>query len=156
MDEPIIAASALKHGLGEEEILHAYRNPIGVGPRRRFMMIVGANQAAIILEVGYIQGSTAIVIVHAAALHGKGRLNGPLGAPCGHSIRGTGGQLRRRGGLANVRGVRRLYCLGLGRDTAPVAGKVVLSHTLGEDPDTMVRGSGSARVAAVIAQALDP
>ncbi|HIW29151.1 MAG TPA: hypothetical protein H9987_03945 [Candidatus Luteococcus avicola] len=47
MDEPIIAASALKHGLGEEEILHAYRTPIrawdlGDG----FTMIVGANQAA--------------------------------------------------------------------------------------------------------------
>ena len=57
---------ALKHGLGEEEILHAYRTPIrawdlGDG----FTMIVGANQAAITLEIGYIQGSTAIVIVHA-------------------------------------------------------------------------------------------
>lgn len=28
-------------------------------------MIIGANQAAIVLEVGYIQGSTAIVIVYA-------------------------------------------------------------------------------------------
>lgn len=30
-----------------------------------FTMIIGANQAAIVLEVGYIQGSTAIVIVYA-------------------------------------------------------------------------------------------
>lgn len=28
-------------------------------------MIIGANQAAIVLEIGYIHGSTAIVIVHA-------------------------------------------------------------------------------------------
>lgn len=28
VEEPIIAQSALKHGLTEEEILHAYRNPI--------------------------------------------------------------------------------------------------------------------------------
>lgn len=28
-------------------------------------MIIGANQAALILEVGYIQGTTAVVIVHA-------------------------------------------------------------------------------------------
>lgn len=28
-------------------------------------MIIGANQAALILEIGYIQGTTAIVIVHA-------------------------------------------------------------------------------------------
>jgi hypothetical protein len=30
-ENPIIAPSALKHGLGEEEILHAYRNPVRVG-----------------------------------------------------------------------------------------------------------------------------
>ena len=28
-------------------------------------MIIGANQAALILEVGHIQGTTAVVIVHA-------------------------------------------------------------------------------------------
>lgn len=66
MDDPIIAQSAFKHGLTEDEILHAYRNPIrawdlGDG----FTMIIGANRAALILEVGYIQGSTAVVIVHA-------------------------------------------------------------------------------------------
>ena len=66
MDEPIIAGSALKHGLRETEILHAYHHPIrawdmGDG----FTMLLGANQAALILEVGYIQGMTAIVIVHA-------------------------------------------------------------------------------------------
>lgn len=27
-------------------------------------MLIGANRAAVILEVGYIQGTTAIVIVH--------------------------------------------------------------------------------------------
>ncbi|RLZ04129.1 hypothetical protein CWC38_02185 [Kocuria tytonicola] len=66
MDEPIIAPSALKHGLVEADILHAYRNPIrawdlGEG----FTMLIGANQAAIVLEVGYVQGHTADVIVHA-------------------------------------------------------------------------------------------
>lgn len=66
MGEPIIAQSALKHGLTEDEILHAYRNPLrawdlGDG----FTMIIGPNHAALILEVGYIQGSTAVVTVHA-------------------------------------------------------------------------------------------
>lgn len=66
MDDPIIAQSALKHGLAEGEILHAYRNPLrawdlGDG----FTMIIGPNRAALILEVGFIQGSTAVVIVHA-------------------------------------------------------------------------------------------
>lgn len=66
MDEPVIASSALKHGITEDEILHAYRNPIrawdlGEG----FTMIIGANRALLILEVGYAQGTTAIVVIHA-------------------------------------------------------------------------------------------
>ncbi|MDN5798183.1 MAG: hypothetical protein L0H79_20890 [Intrasporangium sp.] len=66
MDDPIIAQSALKHGLDEVEILHAYRNPIRVWDLGDgFTMMIGANAAAIILEVGYIHGETAVVIVHA-------------------------------------------------------------------------------------------
>ncbi|WP_420110507.1 hypothetical protein [Pseudactinotalea sp.] len=61
-----MAASALKHGLREEEILHAYRNPVrawdlGDG----FAMVVGATAAALLVEVGYIQGHGGLVIVHA-------------------------------------------------------------------------------------------
>jgi DNA polymerase III epsilon subunit-like protein len=46
VDDPIIAHSARKHGIGEEEILHAYRNPVrswdlGDG----FIMLIGANAA---------------------------------------------------------------------------------------------------------------
>lgn len=66
MGDPIIAQSALKHGLSEEEILHAYRNPIRVWDLGDgFTMMIGANQAAIFLEVGYIEGEQAHVIVHA-------------------------------------------------------------------------------------------
>ena len=66
MDDPIIAPTALRHGLGEDEILHAFRNPIRVWDLGDgFMMMIGANAAAIILEVGYVQGATAVVIVHA-------------------------------------------------------------------------------------------
>lgn len=72
MDRPIIAQSALKHGLSEDEILHAYRNPIrawdlGDG----LTMIIGANRAALVLEVGYIQGTAAVVIVHAMRARDK-------------------------------------------------------------------------------------
>ena len=66
MDEPIIAASALEHGLDADEILHAYRNPIRAWDMGDGVtMVIGANRAALILEVGYVQGSTAVVIVHA-------------------------------------------------------------------------------------------
>lgn len=72
MDEPIIARSAFKHGLREDEILHAYRNPIRVWDLGDgFTMMVGANAAAIILEVGYVEGQSAAVIVHAMAAREK-------------------------------------------------------------------------------------
>ena len=34
-------------------------------PWSGFTMIVGANAAAIILEVGYVEGDMAVVIIHA-------------------------------------------------------------------------------------------
>ena len=66
VDDPIIAQSVLKHGLTDEEIPHAYRNPVRVWDLGDgYTMIIGANQTALILEVGDIQGTTAVVIVHA-------------------------------------------------------------------------------------------
>ncbi|EON25200.1 hypothetical protein CF8_0730 [Nocardioides sp. CF8] len=61
-----IAQSALKHGMSEEEILHAYHHPIrawdlGDG----FTMVLGPNHAGILFEVGYVDGGEAFVIVHA-------------------------------------------------------------------------------------------
>jgi hypothetical protein len=66
VEDPVIAPSAFKHGSREEEILHAYRNPIRVWDLGDgFTMMIGADTAAILLEVGYVQGDTAVVIVHA-------------------------------------------------------------------------------------------
>lgn len=66
MNDPVIAPSALKHGLDENDILHTYRNPVRIWDLGDgFTMIVGPNQAAIFLEVGYVQGEQVHVIVHA-------------------------------------------------------------------------------------------
>ena len=66
LEDPIVAPSAFKHGLDEEDILHAYRNPVRVWDLGDgFTMMVGANAAAIILEVGYVEGDMAVVIIHA-------------------------------------------------------------------------------------------
>ncbi len=57
MSRPVIAPSARKHGIADEDILHAYRNPI-----RRFdldegmTMIGGASRADGLLEVGVVAG----------------------------------------------------------------------------------------------------
>ncbi len=51
--------------MSEDEIFHANRNPIRAWDLEDgFTMLIGANQAALILEIGYTQGTTAIVIVH--------------------------------------------------------------------------------------------
>ena len=66
LDEPIIAPSAFKHGLDRDDILHAYRNPIRIWDLGDgFTMMIGPNRAALILEVGYVEGDVAMVIVHA-------------------------------------------------------------------------------------------
>lgn len=70
--DPIIASSATKHGVCEQDILHAYRNPIRVWDLGEGLtMMIGANAAAIILEIGYINGVEAIVIVHAMPARDK-------------------------------------------------------------------------------------
>ena len=64
--EPIIAVSARKHGVTDEDMLHAYRNPIRLFELDEGLtMIIGANSTAIVFEVGVVQGLTAPVIIHA-------------------------------------------------------------------------------------------
>jgi hypothetical protein len=64
-DEPILAESALTHGVDERDIVHAYRNPIRIWDLgEAFTMMVGASAAGIFLELGYIQGGRAVVVVH--------------------------------------------------------------------------------------------
>ena len=65
-ERPIIAPSAFKHGLKREDILHALRNPIRVWDLGDgFTMMIGPSKAAAVLEVGYIEGDVAVVVVHA-------------------------------------------------------------------------------------------
>jgi hypothetical protein len=54
-DDPIIAESACKHGVTDEDILHAYANPIRVFDLDEgFTMVIGANLAAIIYAIGVV------------------------------------------------------------------------------------------------------
>jgi hypothetical protein len=64
--ELIIADSARKHGVSDDDIRHAYAHPIRVFELDEGLtMIVGANRAAIILEIGVVNGALAPVVVHA-------------------------------------------------------------------------------------------
>lgn len=64
--KPIIAESARKHGVSDEDMLQVYANPFRVfDVDEGFTMLIGANSAAIIFEVGVVDGAETPVIVHA-------------------------------------------------------------------------------------------
>jgi hypothetical protein len=64
--DPVIAGSARKHGVRDDEILHAFRNPVRVfSLDEGFTMVIGAGRTGTLYEVGVVEGHTALVVVHA-------------------------------------------------------------------------------------------
>ena len=62
----IIAESAHKHGVSDDDIRHPYAHPIRVFDLDEgFTMVIGANQAASVYEIGVVDGVLAPVVVHA-------------------------------------------------------------------------------------------
>lgn len=65
MSEPIIAPSARKHGIFDEDMLHALRNPIRIEDRDDgFTMFTGGARDGTVLEVGTVDSSDGPVIIH--------------------------------------------------------------------------------------------
>lgn len=68
----VIAASAHKHGVSDEDIWHVYTHPIRVFELDEgFTMVIGANPAAIMYEIGVVDGVAASVVVHAMKARNK-------------------------------------------------------------------------------------
>ena len=63
--DPVILASARKHGVTDDEMLHAYRNPIRVFEFDELTMLIGADSAARVLEIGTATAEGIDFIVHA-------------------------------------------------------------------------------------------
>jgi hypothetical protein len=64
--DPIVADSARKHGLGEDDILHAFNHPLFVEELDEgLLMFVGPDRAGKLLEIGVVTASDGAVIVHA-------------------------------------------------------------------------------------------
>lgn len=64
--EPVIAPSARKHGISDEDIRHAFDNPVRVFELDDgFVMLIGASTAAVLLEIGVVEAPTGLVVVHA-------------------------------------------------------------------------------------------
>ena len=53
-------------------MIHAYRHPMRIFELEEgFTMLIGANETAILFEVGVVQGAEAPVIVHAMRARDK-------------------------------------------------------------------------------------
>lgn len=65
--DPVILASARKHGVADDEILHAYRNPIRVFDLEDLTMLIGPDQSARLLEIGVARAESIDFVVHAMA-----------------------------------------------------------------------------------------
>lgn len=62
----LVAASARKHGINDDQIRHALTHPVRAEHLDDgFTMIVGADPAGNLIELGVVDGSDGPVIVHA-------------------------------------------------------------------------------------------
>jgi hypothetical protein len=63
--DPVILASARKHQISDDDMLHAYRNPIRVFGLDGLTMLIGPDAAARLLEIGVSEAEGIEFIVHA-------------------------------------------------------------------------------------------
>jgi hypothetical protein len=63
--DPVVLGSARRHGLSDDDILHAYRNPIRVFVFDDLTMLIGADRSGQLLEVGTATAEGVEFVVHA-------------------------------------------------------------------------------------------
>jgi hypothetical protein len=69
--DPVILQSARKHQITQDDMLHAYRHPIRVFDLDDLTMLVGADTAGRMLEIGVAQSEGLEFIVHAMPARAK-------------------------------------------------------------------------------------
>ncbi len=70
---PAVASSALRHGLTEEQIQHAWRMAPDVGwdAGEGVTIVVGPGPSGELIEVGYVERHEAVWIIHAMPARAK-------------------------------------------------------------------------------------
>ena len=63
--DPVILASARKHGVSDNDMLHAYRNPVRVFDLDGLVILIGGDESGRLLEIGVVAGEGVEFIVHA-------------------------------------------------------------------------------------------
>jgi hypothetical protein len=70
--EPLIIASARRHGIAGEDILHAFNHPVRYEDLDDgFVMIIGPTRSAQLIELGFVDTDHGPVIVHAMTARRK-------------------------------------------------------------------------------------
>jgi len=69
--DPVILASARRHGVPDDAMLHAYRNPIRVFDLEELTMLVGPDESATLLEIGIAHAEGIDFVVHAMVARPK-------------------------------------------------------------------------------------
>ena len=67
----MILATARRYGVGDDDMLHAYRNPIRVFEFDDLSMLIGADTAGQLLEIGTATAEGIEFIVHAMPARDK-------------------------------------------------------------------------------------
>jgi hypothetical protein len=67
----VILGSARRHGISDDHMLHAYRNPIRVFDLEDLTMLIGPDIAANLLEIGVATAEGIEFIVHAMPARDK-------------------------------------------------------------------------------------
>lgn len=65
MSEPVIVQSARRHEIADDDMLHAFRNPIRIFELDELVMLVGADASGRLLEVGVVRSDGIELILHA-------------------------------------------------------------------------------------------
>jgi len=63
--DPTILASARRHGVSDDDMLHSYQHPIRVFEVNGLVLLIGADQAGRLLEIGVASAEGINFIVHA-------------------------------------------------------------------------------------------
>jgi hypothetical protein len=69
--DPVILGSARKHGILDDDILHAYRNPTRVFDLDDLTMLIGAATDGHLLEIGLVDDGGIEFVVHAMTARDK-------------------------------------------------------------------------------------
>jgi hypothetical protein len=70
--EPLITASARKHGITDDDMLHAFNHPVSYEDLDEgFVMIIGPTRSAHLIELGVIDTDHGPVMVHAMTARRK-------------------------------------------------------------------------------------